>query len=228
MESRAKVEHGSGKHSTCTHFRKEPNGDICLKTKITRFLAEDLLVQSCPERKTLVISQLWITKSSVKEVNHEVNIDMPWWYRIWQRSGHNPTHVKQILVRKHERAYRQSGLGNEWWADSMECCCFRNIQDILSDGKTPFEKLFGIPFHGTVIPFGAMDESHFISAKDLSRLHQFGPKVLPGLFLRYALHAGGILKGDILIADIEELEQMDASELHARRLNAKEVLTPMR
>ena len=29
------------------------------------------------------------------------------------------------------------------------------------------------------------------------------------------------------MADIEELEQMDASELHARRLNAMEVLTPM-
>ena len=30
-----------------------------------------------------------------------------------------------------------------------------------------------------------------------------------------------------MIADIEELEEMDASEIHARRLNAKEVLTPM-
>ena len=30
-----------------------------------------------------------------------------------------------------------------------------------------------------------------------------------------------------MVADIEELEQMDASELHARRLNAKEVLTPL-
>ena len=29
-----------------------------------------------------------------------------------------------------------------------------------------------------------------------------------------------------MIADIEELEEMDASELHARKLNAKEVLTP--
>ena len=28
-----------------------------------------------------------------------------------------------------------------------------------------------------------------------------------------------------MIADIEELEEMDASEIHARRLNAKEVLT---
>ena len=31
-----------------------------------------------------------------------------------------------------------------------------------------------------------------------------------------------------MVADIEQLEQMDASELHARRLNAKEVLTPMK
>ena len=31
-----------------------------------------------------------------------------------------------------------------------------------------------------------------------------------------------------MVADVEELEEMDASELHARRLNAKEVLTPQR
>ena len=37
---------------------------------------------------------------------------------------------------------------------------------------------------------------------------------------------GGIWKGDILVGDIEELERMDASENHARRLNAKEVITP--
>ena len=34
-------------------------------------------------------------------------------------------------------------------------------------------------------------------------------------------------KGYILVADNEELEQMDASEIYATRLNAKEVLTPM-
>ena len=31
-----------------------------------------------------------------------------------------------------------------------------------------------------------------------------------------------------MVADIEELEEMDASELHARRFHAKEVLTPQR
>ena len=48
------------------------------------------------------------------------------------------------------------------------------------------------------------------------------------MFLGYALYAGRISKGDVMVADIEELEEMDASELHARRLNAKEVLTSQR
>ena len=65
-----------------------------------------------------------------------------------------------------------------------------------------------------------------ISAKDLSRLHQFGKKVLPRIFLGYALYTGRIWKGDMLVADIEELEEMDASEIHGKRLNEKEVLTP--
>ena len=113
----------------------------------------------------------------------------------------------------------QSGLDENWWADSVECYCFlQNIQDLLSDGKTPFERRFGIHFNGPVIPFGAMVEYHPISANDQSRLHQFGAKVLPGMFLGYALYAVGIWKGDIMVADIEELEETDASELHARRL----------
>ena len=45
-------------------------------------------------------------------------------------------------------------------------------------------------FHGPVIPFGAMIEYHHISAKDQSRLHQFGAIVLPGIFIVCALHAG--------------------------------------
>ena len=65
----------------------------------------------------------------------------------------------------------QSGLDEKWWADSMECCCYlRNIQDLLSDGKTPFERRFGVPFNVSIIPCGAMVEYHLNSAKDLSRL----------------------------------------------------------
>ena len=40
-------------------------------------------------------------------------------------------------------------------------------------------------------------------------------------FFGYALYAGGIWKGDVLVADLEELETMDASEIYSKRLNAK-------
>ena len=85
-----------------------------------------------------------------------------------------------------------------------------------------------MPFNGPVLPFGAIVEYHLFSANDLSRLHQFCPKVLPSIFLGYVLYAVGIWKGDILVADIEEMEETDTSELHARRLNTKEVLTLQR
>ena len=119
----------------------------------------------------------------------------------------------------------QSGLDENWWADSMECFSYlRNIQDLLSDGKTPYERRFGKPFKGPIIPFGSLVEYHPITAKDQSRIHQFGKKVLPGLFLGYALYAGRIWKGGVLISDLEET--MDASEIYSKRLNAKEVIFP--
>ena len=119
----------------------------------------------------------------------------------------------------------QSGLNESWWADSMECYTYlRNVTDLLSDGKTPYERRFGKPFKGPIIPFGSLVEYHPITAKDQSRIHQFGKNVLPGLFLGYALYAVGIWKGDILVADLEELETMDASEIYSKRLFAKEVI----
>ena len=99
-----------------------------------------------------------------------------------------------------------------------------NVTDLLSDGKTPYERRFGQPFKGPIIPFGSLVEYHPVTAKDQPRIHQFGKKVLPGLFLGYALYAGGIWKGDVLVADLEELETMDASEIYSKRLNAKEVI----
>ena len=100
----------------------------------------------------------------------------------------------------------------------MECYTYlRNVTDLLSDGKTPYERRFGQPFNGPIIPFGSLVEYHPITAKDQSRIHQFGKKVLPGLFLGYALYAGGIWKGDVLIADLEELETMDASEIFSKK-----------
>ena len=103
----------------------------------------------------------------------------------------------------------------------MECYTYlRDVTDLLFDGKTPYERRFGQPSKGPIIPFGSLVEYHPITAKDQSRIHPFGKKVLPGLFLGHALCAGGIWKGDVLIADL------DASEIYSKRLNAKEVIFP--
>ena len=55
----------------------------------------------------------------------------------------------------------QSGLNESWWADSMECYTYlRNVTDLLSDGKTPYERRFGQQFSGPIIPFGSLVEYH--------------------------------------------------------------------
>ena len=60
----------------------------------------------------------------------------------------------------------QSGLNENWWADSMECYTYlRNVTDLLSDGKMPCERRFGQPFKGPIIPFGSLVEYHPITAK---------------------------------------------------------------
>ena len=50
-------------------------------------------------------------------------------------------------------------------------------------GRRPYERRFGQPLKRPIITFGSLVEYYPISAKDLSRIHQFGKKVLPGLFL---------------------------------------------
>ena len=119
----------------------------------------------------------------------------------------------------------QSGLNEVGGQIFMECYIYlRDVTDLLSYEKTPYERRFGQPFKGPIIPFGSLVEYHPTTAKDQSRIHQFGKKVLPGLFLGYTLYAGGIWTGDVLDADVEELETMDVSEIYWKRPNAKEVI----
>ena len=97
--------------------------------------------------------------------------------------------------------FLQSGLNGQIPWNVTPIC-----ETSLYDGKTPYERRFGQPFKGPIIPFGSLVEYHHITAKDQSRIHQFGKKVFPGLFLGYALYAVRIWKGDVLVADHEELE----------------------
>ena len=66
-------------------------------------------------------------------------------------------------------------------------------------GRRPMKDVLG-NHGGPIIPFGSLVEYHPITAKDQSRIYQLGKKVLPGLFLGYALYAVRIWKGDVLVA----------------------------
>ena len=92
--------------------------------------------------------------------------------------------------------------------------------------NTPSERPIGEPFKGPVIPF-RIDDSIYSDLYQRPRLHQFGKKVLTGSCLGYALvcvvylerrhHGRGHLRSWRIL---------DASEIHVRRLNVKEVFTP--
>ena len=80
--------------------------------------------------------------------------------------------------------------------ETSQTCCLM--------GRRPMKDVLGSHLKDPLFLLVHWVEYYPISAKDQSRIHQFGKKVLPGLFLGYALYAGGIWKGDVLIADLEE------------------------
>ena len=84
--------------------------------------------------------------------------------------------------------------------------------------KTPYERRFGQPFKGPIIPFGSLVEYHPTTAKD----QVTNPSIWKESF--YLDCSSDIWKGDVLVADLEELETMEASEIFSKRLNAKEVI----
>ena len=65
----------------------------------------------------------------------------------------------------------------------------RNVHHLFTGVKTPYERRFGEPFEGTVIPFGVRVEYHPISAEDKSRLHQFGQQILLAVYFGCVLIA---------------------------------------
>ena len=87
---------------------------------------------------------------------------------------------------------------------------------------------FNEPFSGPVIPFGAEITYKPITDKDKARLHQFGIKVLSGVFIGYSLNIGGGWSGDLLVADWEDIEAAERpKDVYIKRFKAQEVKAAM-
>ena len=54
------------------------------------------------------------------------------------------------------------------WNVTVIC---KSVEEFLSSGTTPYERRFGEPFSGPIIPCGWI-EYHPLSAEDQSKLHQ--------------------------------------------------------
>ena len=91
------------------------------------------------------------------------------------------------------------------------------IVSIRNPEKTPHERRFGEPFKGPTIPFWSNVSTSFVFTERSVEDYQFDKKVLLGVFLGYELIAGGIWKLDILIADLEDMQTLDASDIYLRK-----------
>ena len=69
-------------------------------------------------------------------------------------------------------------------------CFLRNVVDILHDGITAYQRRFGQPFRGPIIPFGAEVEYYPINPADKKKLHTFDQKILTGVFQAMASKRG--------------------------------------
>ena len=69
-----------------------------------------------------------------------------------------------------------------------------------------------------------MVEYQPISTRDSSRFHQFGKKILPGIFLGYELIAGESLERRYSDCGLGRFGNVGCVSIFPRRINAKEVL----
>ena len=103
--------------------------------------------------------------------------------------------------------FLESGLDEKWWSESMECFAYlRNIQDLLSDGKTPYKRRFletilrsdhSVWFNGWVLPY-------------LSERPVKNPSIWKGLpgFLRSKLRVVFIFRFSFVLSEGEMLNQI--------------------
>ena len=138
---------------------------------------------------------------------------MQWWCRTWQPNGFSRIRTKQKLHRKHKGACKSS-WSRRGSQKSFTLTIPWNFENLVKNYPGIIVRLES---NGRISPYFCERpiETASIWPKSLARY-------IPRLCI-----VCQIWKGDTMVADIEELEETDGSELHALRLNAKEVLTPM-
>ena len=209
MESRERVEPGSGKHSVFSHFPKDPNCDICLKTKITRAYCRRRANAVMPRAENfgdlIAADHKVLSEESETRNNHRYAVVVQDLATQWLQSYQCKTKTSQETQKSLQKFLEPTRKPWVIYTDNNSSEFGKSCEERSWNHCTsmPPRLRFGLPLNGPVIPFGAMVEYHPISAKELSRLHQFGPGVLPSIFL------GSLIAG-------ENLERRHSSRRHWR------------
>ena len=228
----SKVETQKRKHSIYTHFPKDRNCDICLRTKITMGslqyagVVQDLATQ-------------WIRSYPCKTKTSQETRE----FTTASRAVRKAIRIRQILWRI---IMESSNVYTSSIRDERNCrtsCTSSKRRDISRIIAIRIGWWVVVGFYGMLLLFakcprllGGRENSkwtkiwwiiertnYFIwctvgclqtpreRERDKARNHEFGKKVLPGIFPGFALIAGEFWEEDVLIVDIEELGQLDAS-----------------
>ena len=124
----------------------------------------------------------------------------------------------------------QSGLDEKMmgWFYGVRLLSCETSQDFLADRKTRHERTVRRTFQGTD---NTVRSNGWISFRFQQRINPDVTNLARHFYLEYVLGwAGGIWKGDILIANLEELEKMDATGILSTKSQCErsDVLTKVR
>ena len=94
--------------------------------------------------------------------------------------------------------------------------------------KFSYERRFKLPFDVPIILFLSRGKiQHCIcKKKKQGRVHQCGSKVLPGIFMGYALNARRSWIGDLFTADTEDPKTMQPSDIIVKKIDRRRWTPP--
>ena len=102
----------------------------------------------------------------------------------------------------------------------------RNVTDLLSDGKTPYERRFGQPFKGPIIPFGSLVEYHHITAKTSQESINLERKSYLDCSSDTLCTRGEFGRVTYWLQTLRSWKRWTHRKSTQKRLNAKEVIFP--
>ena len=116
----------------------------------------------------------------------------------------------------------QAGLAARWWPHAVKHFCFScNITE--KDGDSPWNKRHQKGgFKGPLIPFGSLVD--FLPSPTKGKaVAKFEPKAIPGIFVGYFLHPGGIWRGEFLCCPLSAFAEGGVAHTAGERFKPQRI-----